>query len=59
MTSRPTDTATQPFFARMRQRSEARRAMQAIQGMPRSARDDIGLTPEQTADAIFLSRIVF
>ncbi|WP_316650353.1 DUF1127 domain-containing protein [Ovoidimarina sediminis] len=50
---------TTPIFARMRHRAEARRAMQAIQEMPRQELDDIGLTPEQAADAMFLSRIVF
>ncbi|MDU8945310.1 DUF1127 domain-containing protein [Rhodophyticola sp. MJ-SS7] len=58
MTSIPRSVTT-PIFARMRHRAEARRAMQAIQEMPRQELDDIGLTPEQAADAMFLSRIVF
>ena len=59
MTSTTRQTAHSPFFARMRHRSEAKRAMQAIQAMPRQELDDIGLTPEQAADAMFLSRIIF
>ena len=58
MTSIPR-AVTKPVFARMRQRTEARKAIKAIQEMPRQQLDDIGLTPEQATDALFLSRIVF
>lgn len=48
-----------PFFARMRNRAHAQKAMREIQDMPRERLDDIGLTPDQAADAMFLSRVVF
>ncbi len=59
MMSTSRQNAHTPFFARMRNRAHAQKAMKEIQEMPKQRLDDIGLTQDQAADAMFLARVVF